>query len=59
MTEEEILDLIRADKWMMKVLLSASSLNLKDWAVGAGFVRNKVWNHLSGRTGEGIDTKDI
>ena len=27
--------------------------------MGAGFVRNKVWNHLSGRTGEGIDTKDI
>ncbi|MDD5710802.1 MAG: nucleotidyltransferase family protein [Candidatus Colwellbacteria bacterium] len=59
MTEKEILNLIQADKWMMRVLLTASSLNLKDWAVGAGFVRNKVWDYLSGKTRETVDTNDI
>ncbi len=43
----------------MKVILTASSLNLKDWAIGAGFVRNKVWDYLSGRVNEVVDTKDI
>ncbi len=59
MTKEEILDLIKSDPWMMEVLGIARSLGIKDWAIGAGFVRNKVWDHLSGRTKIGVDTPDI
>lgn len=59
MTEEEILQLIKSDLWMMEALSVAESLNLKDWVIGAGFVRNKVWDHLSGRTKVGVDTPDI
>ncbi len=47
MTELDILDLIKSDKWMMEVLNTAEKLSLPQWVIGAGFVRNKVWNHLS------------
>lgn len=59
MTDEEILNLIKKDPWMMKIIHTASSLNLPDWIIGAGFVRNKVWDYLSGIHKEGVDTKDI
>lgn len=48
MTQEDILALIQQDDWMMKILQTAASLDLPDWMIGAGFVRNKVWNNLSG-----------
>lgn len=46
MTEDDILDLIKNDEWMMDILKTAKSLNLPDWWIGAGFVRSKVWDHL-------------
>ncbi|MDP1422151.1 nucleotidyltransferase family protein [Peribacillus simplex] len=44
--EEEIVSLIREDKWMMEILESAKSLNLPDWWICAGFIRSKVWDIL-------------
>lgn len=41
-----IVDLIKEDKWMMDVLRVVQSINLPDWWIGAGFVRNKVWDTL-------------
>lgn len=48
LTEKDILDLIKKDKWMMEVLRAAESLHLPDWWIGAGFVRSKVWDYLHG-----------
>ena len=48
MTEQDIIDLIKKDKWMMDILWAAESLNLPDWWIGAGFVRSKVWDYLHG-----------
>ncbi len=59
MTEQDILNLILQDKWMMSVIYAAAALNLKDWIIGAGFVRNKVWNHLLEIEKETVDTRDI
>lgn len=59
MDKEDILNLIREDKWMMEVLKTANFLNLPDWMIGAGFVRNKVWDHLHGFEKEEVDTNDI
>ena len=59
MTEKEVLNLIQEDRLMMRVLKIADGLNLPDWLIGSGFVRNKVWNHLSGRNVDGIDATDI
>ncbi len=48
MTEQDIIDLIRKDKWMMDILRAAERLDLPNWWIGAGFVRSKVWDYLSG-----------
>ncbi|MEK7518789.1 MAG: nucleotidyltransferase family protein [Patescibacteria group bacterium] len=59
MNEEDILNLIKADEWMMSILRTAEALQLPDWVIGAGFVRNKVWDHLHGYTKSAVDTADI
>lgn len=47
-TEQDILDLIRSDAWMMRVLETVASVDIPDAWIGAGFVRNKVWDTLHG-----------
>jgi hypothetical protein len=47
-----VLTLIKNDPWRMKVLQAAASLDLPDWCIGAGFVRNKVWDHVHKHTQE-------
>lgn len=59
MTEQDILNLISKDKWMMDILHIAEKLNLPDWVIGAGFVRNKVWDYLHGYNKTQVDTADI
>ncbi|WP_438311925.1 nucleotidyltransferase family protein [Sporosarcina sp. FA9] len=44
--EEDIIQLISEDKWMMNLLKSVQKLNLPDWWICAGFVRSKVWDVL-------------
>lgn len=45
-SEQEITSLIENDTWMMDVLRAAEHLNLPDWWIGAGFLRNKIWNYI-------------
>lgn len=59
MSEQEILNLIRSDKWMMSILERAEKLNLPNWLIGSGFIRNKVWDHLHGINKEGVEVGDI
>ena len=47
-TENDILQLVKEDKWMMDILRAAKTLNLPDWWVCAGFVRSKIWDTLHG-----------
>src|SRR5699024_8456250 len=44
--EENIIDLIRNDSWMMDILKTAQILQLPDWWICAGFVRSKIWDTL-------------
>jgi hypothetical protein len=44
----QVLSLIAADPWRMDVLRAVRSLDLPDWAIGAGFVRSRVWDWLDG-----------
>jgi len=48
MNEEFIINLIKNDPWRMDVLRAVRSLNLPDWLIGAGFIRNPVWDALHG-----------
>ncbi|MGL6230533.1 nucleotidyltransferase family protein [Aeromonas rivipollensis] len=42
--------LLRADPLRMACLWAARELALPDWALGAGFVRNLIWDHLHHKT---------
>ncbi|GEM_PF-310894 len=44
--EVDICRLIEKDEWMMAALKEVQKLDLPDWWIGAGFVRNKVWDTL-------------
>ncbi len=48
MDSSDILTLIEKDPWMMEILRTVEVLDLRDWWIGAGFVRGKVWDHLHG-----------
>ena len=48
LTEPDILNLIAADPERMGILRAVAALDLPDCWVGAGFVRNLVWDHLHG-----------
>lgn len=41
--------LLRADPLRMACLRAARELALPDWALGAGFIRNLIWDHLHHR----------
>lgn len=55
--EQEITQLIQNDDWMMRVLTAAEELGLPDWWIGAGFLRNKIWNYMEGKASE--QTRDV
>ncbi len=40
--------LLNKSSWHMDALKAVKSLGLPDWAIGAGFVRNPVWDWLHG-----------
>jgi hypothetical protein len=46
MGTDHVVRIVRADPWRMSVLRAVRALDLPDWAVGAGFVRNAVWDRL-------------
>jgi hypothetical protein len=45
---QKLIDLIAADGQAMAILRAVRELGLNDWAIGAGFARNRVWDRLSG-----------
>lgn len=51
--------ILRADPWSMDVLGTVRSLHLPDWAIGAGFVRALVWDHLSGQGRTRLEDVDV
>src|SRR3954454_16975250 len=46
--EEKLLQIIRSHVWFMRILETVAACNLPDWAVGAGVLRNIVWDYLHG-----------
>ncbi|MFI5001246.1 MAG: nucleotidyltransferase family protein [Reyranellales bacterium] len=43
-----IADIIAQDAIAMEQLRAVRALGLPDWCIAAGFVRNRVWDHLHG-----------
>lgn len=59
MNERDLINLVKEDVWMMDVLHEAEKLGLSDWMIGAGFLRNKVWDKLHNIDRKVADTNDI
>jgi len=55
---EDVIKLIRSDEKMMEIIRVASTLNLPDWWICAGFVRSKIWDTLHGFN-ERTETPDV
>lgn len=47
-SEEDISRLIRSDEWRTNVLNVAEQLDLPNWWIGAGFLRNLIWDTIEG-----------
>ncbi len=43
---QELIQLIRSTPWLMSILETVRRCNPPDWLVGAGVMRNLVWDHL-------------
>ncbi len=56
-SEQGISKIIKQDKWMMDVLCAAEKLQLPDWWIGAGFLRNKIWDYIENKPSE--STRDV
>ena len=48
MWSHHLIDLVRSDAAMMATLAAVRDLSLPDGWIAAGFVRNRVWDHLHG-----------
>lgn len=57
--EADVEHLVRSDPWMMKVLAVAEELDLPDWWIGAGFLRNKIWDAIEGNGDAGRTDIDL
>lgn len=44
--QEDLRRIARASRWFLPALEAVRSLQLKSWCIGAGAVRNLVWDHL-------------
>jgi hypothetical protein len=43
---EDLVQIVAASRWFMPALRTVRSLKLHSWCIGAGAVRNLVWDHL-------------
>ncbi len=57
--EKELIEIIESDLWMIHVLKIVRDLKLYDSWVGAGFVRNKVWDVKHGKESAELNDIDI
>jgi hypothetical protein len=48
--DDRLIALARATPWFMRALVQVRTLGLREWCVGAGVVRNLVWDALHDRT---------
>lgn len=46
--EQELQKIIRSNNWFMGLLRAVRHCNPPDWFVGAGVIRNIVWDYLHG-----------
>lgn len=51
MSVQQLISIVRNEDWLMEALRAVRSLQLPDWYIAAGAIRNTVWNKLHGYPG--------
>ena len=46
--EDRLRRLVSSNEWLMGALRAVRSLDLRDWVIGSGAIRNLVWDELHG-----------
>lgn len=57
--KRELQRIIQDDPWMIDILKTVRNLELNDCWIGAGFVRNKVWDVKHGKTRTPLNDIDV
>ena len=57
--ENELIKIIESDVWMTDVLKTLRDLDLNDCWIGAGFIRNKVWDKKHGKERTELNDIDV
>jgi hypothetical protein len=57
--EKKLIEIIQNDIWMIAVLKTVRDLKLKDCWIGAGFVRNKIWDVKHGKDRTELNDIDV
>ena len=57
--ESRLIEIVSNDSWMMEILAIVKALSLDDCWIGAGFVRNKVWDELHGKNRTPLNDIDV
>lgn len=56
---KKLIELIQKDSLRMGVLSAVYAARLPDWYIGAGFIRNLVWDHLHDFPGTPLNDIDV
>lgn len=48
MLEQKLIDILSTNEYLLRDLGLISQLGLPEWYIAAGYVRNRVWDHLHG-----------
>ena len=57
--KEELIEIIKNDKWILDILQTVKDLELNDCWIGAGLVRNKVWDVKHGIARTELNDVDV
>jgi uncharacterized protein len=57
--QAETVQLIQRDAWRMECLEAVESLDLPDWYIAAGFLRNTIWDALHDKPERRLSTSSI
>ena len=57
--ENKLIEIIKSDMWMIDVLEIVRNLKLNDCWIGAGFVRNKIWDEKHGKDRTELNDIDV
>ena len=55
----EFISIIKTDTWMFNILETVRSLHLPDCWIGAGFVRNKIWDYKHNNKRTSLNDVDV